>query len=67
MAGNLELWYSIKGKEFIVRGRLDSKEGLGCMEFFFVEKGPAADATDAPQLLGLMCNPVMKTFLNFSK
>jgi hypothetical protein len=28
--------------------------------FFFVVKGPAADATDAPQPLGLLCNPVMK-------
>jgi hypothetical protein len=27
---------------------------------FFVEKGPAADATDAPQPQGLLCNPVMK-------
>jgi hypothetical protein len=28
--------------------------------FFFVEKGPAAEATDAPQPWGLLCNPVMK-------
>jgi hypothetical protein len=28
--------------------------------FFFVEKGPAADPTDAPQPSGLLCNPVMK-------
>ena len=28
--------------------------------FFFVEKGPAADATDAQQPWGLLCNPVMK-------
>jgi hypothetical protein len=27
---------------------------------FFVVKGPAADATDAPQPWGLLCNPVMK-------
>jgi hypothetical protein len=27
---------------------------------FFVMKGPAADATDAPQPWGLLCNPVMK-------
>jgi hypothetical protein len=27
---------------------------------FLVVKGPAADATDAPQLWGLLCNPVMK-------
>jgi hypothetical protein len=27
---------------------------------FLVEKGPAADATDAPQPWGLLCNPVMK-------
>jgi hypothetical protein len=27
---------------------------------FFVVKGPAADATDAPQPRGLLCNPVMK-------
>ena len=25
-----------------------------------MEKGPAADATDAPQAWGLLCNPVMK-------
>jgi hypothetical protein len=25
-----------------------------------VKEGPAADATDAPQPLGLLCNPVMK-------
>jgi hypothetical protein len=28
--------------------------------FFLVVKGPAADATDAPQPWGLLCNPVMK-------
>ena len=27
---------------------------------FFWVKGPAADATDAPQPWGLLCNPVMK-------
>jgi hypothetical protein len=27
---------------------------------FFCVKGPAADATDAPQPYGLLCNPVMK-------
>jgi hypothetical protein len=27
---------------------------------FFVVKGPAAEATDAPQPSGLLCNPVMK-------
>jgi hypothetical protein len=27
---------------------------------FFVEKGPAAEAKDAPQLQGFLCNPVMK-------
>jgi hypothetical protein len=26
---------------------------------FFVVKGPAADATDAPQPRGLLCNPMM--------
>jgi hypothetical protein len=25
--------------------------------FFFVVKGPAADATDAPQPYGLLCHP----------
>jgi hypothetical protein len=35
--------------------------------FFFVAKGPAADATDAPQPWGLLLNPVMKmiSFLVF--
>jgi hypothetical protein len=33
--------------------------------FFFVVKGPAADATDAPQPWGLLCNPVMKMILFF--
>jgi hypothetical protein len=28
--------------------------------FFLVVKGPAADATDAPQPGGLLCNPVVK-------
>jgi hypothetical protein len=28
--------------------------------FFLVVKGPAADATDAPQPWGFLCNPVMK-------
>ena len=33
----------------------------------FMVKGPAADATDAPQPSGLLCNPVMKVirFLTF--
>jgi hypothetical protein len=30
------------------------------MMFSFVEKGPAANATDAPQPESLLCNPVMK-------
>jgi hypothetical protein len=29
-------------------------------------KGPAADAADAPQLWGLLCNPVMKMIIFFS-
>jgi hypothetical protein len=34
--------------------------------FSLVEKGPTVDATDAPQLGGLLCNPVMKiSFLVF--
>jgi hypothetical protein len=33
--------------------------------FFFVVKGPAAEATDAPQPPGLLCNPVMK-MISFS-
>jgi hypothetical protein len=35
---------------------------------FFMVKGPAADATDAPQSWGLLCNPVMKviSFFRFS-
>ena len=28
--------------------------------FLFAVKGPAADATEAPQPRGLLCNPVMK-------
>jgi hypothetical protein len=32
--------------------------------FFFVVKGPPADATDAPQPRGLLCNLVMK-LINF--
>jgi hypothetical protein len=28
-------------------------------------KGPAADATDAPQPSGLLCNPVMKMIIYF--
>jgi hypothetical protein len=40
------------------------------LNFFFVVKGPAADATDAQQPRGLLCNPVMKMisfFFHFSK
>jgi hypothetical protein len=33
---------------------------------FFVVKGPAADATDAPQPSGLLCNRVMKMISFFS-
>jgi hypothetical protein len=33
-------------------------------KFFFVVKGPTADATDAPQTLGLLCNHVVK-IINF--
>jgi hypothetical protein len=38
------------------------------MEFesLFVVKGPATDATDAPQPWGLLCNPVMKMISFFS-
>ena len=32
--------------------------------FCFMVKGPAEDATDAPQPRGLLCNPVMKV-INF--
>jgi hypothetical protein len=35
------------------------------VDIFFV-KGPAADATDAPQPWGLLCNPVMKMISFFS-
>ena len=31
--------------------------------FFFLVKGTAADATDAPQPEGLLCNPVMKKMM----
>jgi hypothetical protein len=37
---------------------------------FYVVKGPAANATDAPQPDGFLCNPVMKMssfFIKFSK
>jgi hypothetical protein len=34
-------------------------------KFFFVVKGPALDATDIPQCLGLMCNPVMNMIIFF--
>jgi hypothetical protein len=42
------------------------------VNIFFVEKGPVAEATDAPQPSGLLCNPVMKmkrkiSFFHFSK
>jgi hypothetical protein len=32
--------------------------------FLLLMKGPAADATDAPQPWGLMCNPVMMMVIN---
>jgi hypothetical protein len=31
--------------------------------FFLVVKGPAADATDAPQPWGFLCNPMMKMMM----
>jgi hypothetical protein len=33
--------------------------------FFFVVKGPAADATDAPQPWDVLCNPVMNMISYF--
>jgi hypothetical protein len=33
-----------------------------CKQFFFVVKGPVADATDAQQPCGLLCNPVKIRF-----
>jgi hypothetical protein len=33
---------------------------VNILDIFFVGKGPAADATDAPQPKGLLCNPVLK-------
>jgi hypothetical protein len=33
---------------------------LTVINIFFMVKGPAADATDATQPKGLLCNPVMK-------
>jgi hypothetical protein len=35
-------------------------QGIKGSSFFLVVKGPAADATDAPQPWGFLCNPVMK-------
>jgi hypothetical protein len=39
---------------------------IAYLVFFCVVKGPAADATDAPQPWGLLCNPVMKMISIFS-
>jgi hypothetical protein len=36
------------------------------LEDILFVKGPAADATDAPQPWGLLCNPVMKMISVFS-
>jgi hypothetical protein len=36
------------------------------IDIFIFLKGPAADATDAPQPRGLLCNPVMKMISVFS-
>jgi hypothetical protein len=33
---------------------------------FYVVKGPAADATDAPQPYGFLCNPMMKKKMKMS-
>jgi hypothetical protein len=33
---------------------------LTLLQFLLLVKGPAADATDAPQPRGFLCNPVMK-------
>ena len=35
------------------------------IRYFFLLKGPAADATDAPQPWGWLCNPVMKVRVYF--
>jgi hypothetical protein len=43
-----------------VIGVTDTSELNTASKIFFVVKGPAADATDAPQTPGLLCNPVMK-------
>jgi hypothetical protein len=37
------------------------------VSFFYMVKGPAADATDAPQPYGFLCNTVMKMGSFFTK
>jgi hypothetical protein len=37
--------------------------GCFCTDTIFMMKGPAADATDAPQSWGLLCKPVMKMII----
>jgi hypothetical protein len=38
---------------------------MSSQRIIFVVKGPAAEATDAPHPLGLLCNPVIK-MISFS-
>jgi hypothetical protein len=40
-----------------------SDNGAQCCTFFLVVKGTAADATDALQPWGFLCNPVMKIII----
>jgi hypothetical protein len=44
---------------------LNAGTKMSTLPFFFVVKGPAADAMDAPQPWSLLCNPVMKTISFF--
>ena len=35
----------------------DADDQSGLFFLYYIEKGPAADVTDAPQPEGLLCNP----------
>jgi hypothetical protein len=45
---------------FTGEGKGTTTDEVHVSSFFLVEKGPTADATDAPQPWGFLCNPVMK-------
>jgi hypothetical protein len=53
------------GRECGLGGSGVGKGDMACLHTVLVVKGPAADASDAPQPCGLLCNPMMKMMIIF--